>query len=75
MTTVEAVFQDGVFKPTGPVALPDRQRVKLRVEPVPDVDALAWAERMKEFHRDWLARRGPLPDSTPAIREDRDRDD
>ena len=34
MTTVEAVYQDGVFKPVGPVTLPENQRVRLQVEPV-----------------------------------------
>jgi len=28
---VEAIFEDGVFKPVEPVQLADKQRVKLRV--------------------------------------------
>ncbi len=34
-TTVEAVFQGGVFKPTRPVDLPENQRVTLNVDAVP----------------------------------------
>jgi predicted DNA-binding antitoxin AbrB/MazE fold protein len=73
-TTVEAVYQDGVFKPTASVALPDNQRVRLRVESLgrPDVEDLL--EQIRTFHERWIAERGPLPDSTPDIAEDRRRD-
>src|SRR5947209_19546552 len=32
ITTVEAIYQDGVFKPVRPVDLPENQRVKVVVE-------------------------------------------
>jgi predicted DNA-binding antitoxin AbrB/MazE fold protein len=74
VTTVEAVYQGGVFKPTGAVALPDNQRVRLQVEAIDRSDILARIEDARAFHRRWIAERGPLPDSTPDIAEDRQRD-
>ena len=46
---LEAVFQDGVFRPTAPPGLPDGQVVRLLVEPRVDVSAeemLASASRV-----------------------------
>ena len=34
-TTLEAIFEDGVFKPVKPPELPERQRVQITVESVP----------------------------------------
>lgn len=34
-TTVEAIFEDGVFKPVKPPELPEGQRVQITVESVP----------------------------------------
>ncbi len=33
-TSVEAIFEDGVFKPVKPPALPDGQRVQITVETI-----------------------------------------
>ena len=33
--TIEAVYEDGVFKPVRRVALPDRSRVRLTLAPLP----------------------------------------
>jgi predicted DNA-binding antitoxin AbrB/MazE fold protein len=76
MTTVEAVYQGGVFKPTGAVDLPDNQRVRLQVEPVSAaaVEARAWLEEARRFRDRIAARVGVLPDCTPEIAEDRRRD-
>jgi predicted DNA-binding antitoxin AbrB/MazE fold protein len=38
MSQLEAVYQDGVFKPLGQVTLPQNQRVRLTVESVPGDD-------------------------------------
>jgi predicted DNA-binding antitoxin AbrB/MazE fold protein len=38
MTIIEAIYEGGVFKPVGPVALPEKQRVRLDVRPV-DADS------------------------------------
>ena len=74
MTTVEAIYQSGVFKPTAAVSLPDNQRVRLQVEAIDRPNALSLIEEARAFHRRWIADRGPLPDSTPDIAEDRRRD-
>ncbi len=77
MTTVEAVYQGGVFKPVGPVDLPENQQVRLTVESVEPVNrenAAEWLAALKRRHEEWLATRPPLPDSTPDIAEDRRRD-
>jgi predicted DNA-binding antitoxin AbrB/MazE fold protein len=77
MTTVEAVYQNGVFKPVGPVALTENQRVQLRVEPIEPVrpeEFQEWLAALKRRHEEWLTTRPPLPDSTPDIAEDRRRD-
>jgi predicted DNA-binding antitoxin AbrB/MazE fold protein len=44
MTRVDAIYQDGVFRPLEPVALCENQRVALSVEPISKEDALAWAK-------------------------------
>jgi predicted DNA-binding antitoxin AbrB/MazE fold protein len=81
MSTVEAIYENGVFTPVGPIDLPDRQRVRLQVEPVrtPDPDyvakALAWSEEARALRDELQAKYGLFPDSTELIREDRYRDD
>jgi predicted DNA-binding antitoxin AbrB/MazE fold protein len=80
MTTVEAVYQGGAFKPLGEVKLAENQRVKLFVEPqmaeqTPEAFTPEWFERMGAFHREIIERNGgPLPDSTPLIATDRRRE-
>jgi predicted DNA-binding antitoxin AbrB/MazE fold protein len=76
MSQVEAIFQGGVFRPTGAVNLPENQRVVLSFEPAKKLSMVEWLEQSRQHHEAILARRGPLgplPDSTPLIREDRDR--
>lgn len=34
MTSIEAIYQGGVFRPVGAIELPEGQRVRLRVEPL-----------------------------------------
>jgi predicted DNA-binding antitoxin AbrB/MazE fold protein len=76
MSNVEAIFQGGVFHPIGIVDLPENQRVVLSFEPAKKLNMIDWLEQSQQHHQEVLARRGPLgplPDSTPLIREDRDR--
>jgi predicted DNA-binding antitoxin AbrB/MazE fold protein len=73
MSQIDAVFQDGVFKPLGQVALPQNQRVRLTVESVPGGEVLAWLEEVRKVQQPIVATRGFLPDSTSGIAEDRQR--
>jgi len=74
MTNIDAIFQDGVFKPITPISLPQNQRVRLSIERVSGEDALAWLREVQEHQKRIVAERGFLPDSTPDIAEDRLRD-
>jgi predicted DNA-binding antitoxin AbrB/MazE fold protein len=80
MITVEAVYQNGVFKPVQPVDLTENQRVRLRVELVdpPDPEymakTIAWLEQMRKHRQGLFDKYGMFPDSTPDIRADRYRD-
>jgi predicted DNA-binding antitoxin AbrB/MazE fold protein len=74
MSTVEAIYQNGVFRPLDEVQLPIDQRVRLRVEPVRQTDVRAWLDAVEKWQREFVARRGYLPDSTYDIAEDRMRD-
>ena len=43
MGTIEAIFENGVFRPVVPVALPDKSRVQLQIvngEPAAEADDL-----------------------------------
>jgi predicted DNA-binding antitoxin AbrB/MazE fold protein len=74
MTNVKAIFENGVFKPTTPVALPDKQRVEIDVRPVTAFDMTAWLTRVRRRQQAIVARAGVLPDSTGDIAADRRRD-
>jgi|tagenome__1003787_1003787.scaffolds.fasta_scaffold8695516_1 predicted DNA-binding antitoxin AbrB/MazE fold protein len=73
-TTVEAVYQGGVFKPVGPVDLPENQRVQLDVRPMTADAIRAWLEEARKLQEELRAKYGTFPDSTPQIAEDRRRD-
>lgn len=76
MSEVEAVYQDGVFKPLEEVNLPENQRVRLTVSPARSVDPddmRAWLSRVEEMRERIAAERGLFPDSTIDIAEDRAR--
>jgi predicted DNA-binding antitoxin AbrB/MazE fold protein len=76
MSQVEAIFQGGVFRPTGAVDLPENQRGMLKYEPAKASNVIQPLENARRHREAVLRRRGPLgppPDSTPLIREDRDR--
>jgi predicted DNA-binding antitoxin AbrB/MazE fold protein len=72
-TTVEAVYQGGVFKPVRPVDLPEDQRVQLEVKEVPATDFQEWLARIRPVQTQIVADFGLLSDSTPIIQEDRRR--
>jgi len=74
MTTVEAIYEGGVFKPVGPVELPEKQRVQLSVRPLPATDVQAWMDEARRLRDELQAKYGVFPDSTPLITEDRMRD-
>jgi predicted DNA-binding antitoxin AbrB/MazE fold protein len=73
MSSVEAIYASGVFKPLGEVDLPENQRVRLVVEPLSPVAVGAWLAEVAEFQRRLIANHGVLPDSTPEIAADRRR--
>ena len=73
MSQVEAIFQNGVFKPLQDVRLPENQRVRLNVEPVPVADIDAWLAEVREMRQRHFSQHGYFPDSTQDIAEDRQR--
>lgn len=73
MTSVEAVYQGGVFRPVGEVTLPENQRVRLRIEALCAEEEQPWLQRVQQRRQRLLQERGVFPDSTPDIAEDRRR--
>jgi predicted DNA-binding antitoxin AbrB/MazE fold protein len=73
MTQVDAVYQNGVFKPLQNVDLPENQRVRLSVQPVEANDIQAWLTEVRELQQRIVAQHGYLPDSALSIAEDRQR--
>jgi predicted DNA-binding antitoxin AbrB/MazE fold protein len=63
MTQVDAIYQNGVFKPIQEVGLPENQRVRLSVQPIEVGDALAWLARVQERRQRIGTERGYFPDS------------
>jgi predicted DNA-binding antitoxin AbrB/MazE fold protein len=75
MTQIEAIYQGGVFKPLGDVGLRENQLVRLEIEPLEKQEAMAWLNSVREMHRQFIERRGFLPDTTVDIAADRVRDE
>jgi len=73
MTHVDAIYQNGVFKPLQGVGLPENQRVRLSVQTVEAGDARAWLGEVQELRQRIIAQRGYFPDSSLDIAEDRRR--
>ena len=71
MSQIDAIYRRGVFQPIGPVDLPEEQRVRLNVEPAEVTSVEGWLERVRQRQTEILRRRGPLPDSSTDIAEDR----
>jgi len=74
VASFEAIGREDVFKPPGEVASREDRRIPRIVEWVEPKDLQAWIDEVQVLHRRILDRRGPLPDSTPEIAEDRVRD-
>jgi predicted DNA-binding antitoxin AbrB/MazE fold protein len=70
-TQVEAIFQNGIFKPLEEVQLPDNQRVRLSVQSIEAVDTRNWLEEVQQMRQRIIAQRGYFPDSSHDIAEDR----
>lgn len=73
MTSIDAVFTNGVFKPLGEVSIPENQRVRLTIETVGSGDVSAWLNSVSDFQKQVIASHGVLPDSAPDIAADRRR--
>jgi predicted DNA-binding antitoxin AbrB/MazE fold protein len=73
MTQVDAIYQNGVFKPVQDIGLPENQRVRLSVQPVEASDVRAWLAEVQELRQRIIAQRGCFPDTTLDIAEDRRR--
>ncbi len=73
MTEVDAIYQDGVFKPLEEPGLPENQRVRLSVQPIAACDARDWLARVQQRQQRIISQRGHFPDSTTEIAEDRKR--
>jgi predicted DNA-binding antitoxin AbrB/MazE fold protein len=73
MTQVDAVYQDGVFKPLQTVELPENRRVRLSIQPVEADNVRAWLDEVRQFQQRLIVERGCFPDSALDIAEDRRR--
>ena len=75
MTRIDAIYQNGVFKPLGDISLPENQRVRLCIQSVDTADVRVWLARVQERQQRIIAERGYFPDSAADIAEDRRRFD
>jgi predicted DNA-binding antitoxin AbrB/MazE fold protein len=73
MSQIEAIFQDGVFRPLGQVFLPNRQRVRLDFCAVEEPDVRMWLDEVQSLQRRVLDSGRVFPDSTLDIAVDRAR--
>jgi predicted DNA-binding antitoxin AbrB/MazE fold protein len=73
MTTIEAVYADGVFKPLGEVKLPEHVRVRLQVETLVEEDVLEWLRSVQALRQQLFEKHGYFPDSAIDIAENRRR--
>ena len=73
MAAIEAIYQQGVFKPLEEVSLTENQRVRLHVQPLRCDDIQSWLERIRQRQEEIQARRGFFADSAHEIAEDRRR--
>jgi predicted DNA-binding antitoxin AbrB/MazE fold protein len=66
-TRVEAVFENGVFRPTRSVPLAERQRVTLTIDPDDPADRTAFALSADDWQAFCAALDGP-PRDLPTLR-------
>jgi len=71
MTQIEAIYENGMFRPLDAIVLAENQRVTLSVQTLAADDASAWLDRVRQRQRQIVAARGFFPDSAPDIAEDR----
>src|SRR5207244_582481 len=48
MTHIEAVYEGGVFRPVEAVQLPEKQRVRLSIQPIAAEDPQSWWQRVRK---------------------------
>jgi len=75
MTSIEAIYQGGVFKPLTAVALCENQRVRLQIQPLQGDTVRAWLAEVQQLQQKIITERGYFPDSTTDIAADRGRDE
>jgi predicted DNA-binding antitoxin AbrB/MazE fold protein len=73
MTQVDAIYQNGVFKPLQAVTLAENQLVRLSYQHLEPVDIQAWLAAIQEQQKRMIGERGYFPDSAASIAEDRRR--
>lgn len=73
MVQIDAVFQQGVFKPLQPVDFAEDQRVHLIVETARQETPMEWMERVRKRSEAIAEREGTFPDSAREIALDRQR--
>lgn len=73
MNQVDAIYQNGIFKPLQDVQLAENQRVRLSFQPLETVDIQAWLDAIQEQQKRIIGERGYFPDSAASIAEDRRR--
>jgi predicted DNA-binding antitoxin AbrB/MazE fold protein len=71
MSTVDAIYASGVFKPLEEVKLPENLRVRLTVDTSQPWAVDSWLHAVQTFHQQLIAQHGVFPDSTAAIAADR----
>ena len=74
MQTIEAIYQNGVFKPLHDVQVAENERVTLTLQTTTKEAALEWFRKRAEEQDRFVAERGYLTGSTEDIAEDRMRD-
>lgn len=68
LENIEAIFENGVFRPLAPVALPEHKRVSMSVAIHPDADSVLDAPTHAiELQRAALARLQTEMDALPSI--------
>lgn len=75
MTSIEAIYQGGVFKPLSTVDLCENQRVRLEFQSLEENPARAWLAEVQQLQQKIIAERGYFPDSAADIAADRGRDE
>lgn len=75
MTTVEAIYQNGVFRPLERLELPEDTRLQISFERNQKKQhMLEWLKDADAFREQLRQKYGTFPDSAEMIAEDRRRD-